>query len=95
MVIIFLIYNHFAKSYKAWESIGAGFSAFKKNWKKTLLVTLLAAITALVVTVIFLPIRKVLLFYPLYTTLVNVLLAAFFLAWLSQYVFHALAHGHQ
>ncbi|MDP3698447.1 MAG: hypothetical protein Q8R47_02575 [Nanoarchaeota archaeon] len=96
MVIIFLVYDHFVKSYKIWESIGAGFSSFKKNWKKALLVAFFATVTALLATVILLPIRKALLFYPLSSTLLNVLLAAFFLSWLSLYVSRALAaHGHQ
>src|SRR3989338_8213806 len=40
LVIIFLIYQHFVKSYRVWDSIGAGFSTFKKNWKKTALLVL-------------------------------------------------------
>src|SRR3989344_4812955 len=54
MVIVFLIYNHFVRSYKAWDSVGAGFSAFKKQWKKVLLLVLFATLSALLVTVILL-----------------------------------------
>src|SRR3989344_1734166 len=95
MVIVFLIYNHFVKSYKVWDSVGAGFSAFKKQWKKVLLLVLFATLSALLVTVILLPIKKMLIFYPLYSTLLNVVVAAFFLAWLRMYVFKAVIHGHQ
>ncbi len=95
MVIIFFIYNHFVKSYQVWNSIGAGFSTFRKQWKKVLFLVLLATASALLATVILLPIKKALLFYPLYSTLLNVLLAAFFLAWLRMYVFNGVLHGHQ
>lgn len=95
MAIIFFIYYHFAKSYKVWDSVGAGFSTFKKQWKKVLLLVLFATVSALIATVILLPIKKALIFYPLYSTLLNVLLAAFFLAWLRWYVFNSVLHGHQ
>ncbi|MEK6939552.1 MAG: hypothetical protein AABX31_02385, partial [Nanoarchaeota archaeon] len=95
MVIIFLIYSHFVKSYKVWDSIGAGFSIFNKNWKKVLLLVLFATASALLATVILLPIKKALLFYPLYSTIVNLVLAAFFLAWLRWYVFKTIVHGPQ
>ncbi len=95
IVIIFFIYHHFVKSYKVWDSIGAGFSTFKKQWKKALLIVLFVTVSALIATVILLPIKKALIFYPLYSTLLNVLLAAFFLAWLRWYVFNSILHGHQ
>lgn len=95
ITIILFIYNHFVKSYKVWDSIGAGFSTFNKNWKKVLLLVLLATASALIATVILLPIKKALIFYPLYSTLLNVLLAAFFLAWLRMYVFNSVLHGAQ
>lgn len=95
MVVIFLIYAHFVKSYNVWDSIGAGFSAFKKQWKRVLLLVLFATVSALIITVILLPIKKMLIFYPLYSTLLNVAVAAFFLAWLRMYVFKAVIHGHQ
>lgn len=91
--IIFFIYNHFVKSYKIWDSIGAGFSILKKNWRKVLWLALFATASALIVTVILLPIKKALLFYPLYSTLLNVLLAVFFLAWLRMYTFNSVLHG--
>ena len=92
MLIVFFIYNNFAKSYKVWDSIGAGFSAFKKQWKKVLWLALFATASALIATVILLPIKKALIFYPLYSTLLNIVLAAFFLAWLRMYVFKAVIH---
>jgi len=95
MAIIFLIHHHFVKSYKVWNSIGAGFSAFRKQWKKVLLLGFFATVTALLATVIFLPIKKALIFYPFYSTLLNVVLAAFFLAWLRLYLFHVAQHGPQ
>lgn len=95
IVIIFLIYNHFVKSYGVWDSIGAGFSTLKKQWKKVLLLVLFATVSALLATVILLPIKKALIFYPLYSTLLNVVLAAFFLAWLRWYVSNSVLHGHQ
>lgn len=95
IVIIFLIYNHFAKSYKAWDSIGAGFSVFKKQWKKILWLVLFALVSALIATVILLPIRKVLIFYPFYSALLNIAVAALFLAWLRMYVFKVVIHGSQ
>jgi len=95
IVIVFLIYHHFVKSYKIWDSIGAGFSTFKKQWKKVLLLVLFTTVSALIATVILLPIKKALLFYPLYSTLLNIFLAAFFLAWLRWYVFNSILHGHQ
>ena len=95
IVVIFFIYHHFVRSYKAWDSIGAGFSTFKKNWKKVLLLVFFATVSALLATVILLPIKKALLFYPLYSTLLNIVLAAFFLAWLRWYVFNSVLHGHQ
>ena len=95
IVIVFFIYHHFVKSYKIWDSIGAGFSTFKKQCKKVLLLVLFATLSAVLATVILLPIKKALIFYPLYSTLLNIVMAAFFLAWLRCYVFNSALHGHQ
>lgn len=95
IVIIFFVYNHFVKSYRVWDSLGAGFNTFSKNWKKVLLLVFFATASALIATVILLPIKKAIIFYPLYSTLLNVILAAFFLAWLRRYVFNSVLHGHQ
>ena len=94
-VIVFFLCHHFVKSYKIWDSIGAGFSTFKKQWKKALLLVLFATASAVLATVILLPIKKALIFYPLYSTLLNIVMAAFFLAWLRWYVFNSALHGHQ
>ncbi|MEK6809425.1 MAG: hypothetical protein AABY40_02020 [Nanoarchaeota archaeon] len=95
IIIVFLICDNFVKSYKVWDSIGAGFSVFKKHSKKVLLLVLFATISALIATLILLPIKKALIFYPMYSTLLNVMVAGFFLAWLRMYVFRAVIHGHQ
>lgn len=95
IITIFFIYSNFVKSYKIWDSIGAGFYTLKKQWKKVFLLALLALITAALATVILLPIKKALLFYPLYSTLLNIFLAAFFLAWLRWYVVRAILHEHK
>ena len=95
IIVVFFIYHHFVKSYKIWDSIGAGFSAFNKNWKKILLLASFATVSALLTTVILLPIKKALIFYPLYSTLLNIVLAAFFLSWLRWYVFNSVLHGPQ
>src|SRR3989344_1978102 len=79
LVIIFLIYQHFVKSYRVWDSIGAGFSTFKKNWKKTALLVLFATVTACLATLIFLPIKKALIFYPLLSAVLYLTLTAFFI----------------
>ena len=92
MAIVFLVYNHFANSYRAWDSIGVGFRMFKKQWKRILLLVLFTTISALIATVILLPIKKMLIFYPLYSTLLNIVVASFFLTWLRIYVFKAIVH---
>jgi len=95
VVIIFFIYHHFVKSYKIWDSVGAGFSTFRKQWKKVLVLVFFATVSAFIATAVLLPVKKFLIFYPLYSTLLNVLLAAFFLAWLRCYVFNSILYGSQ
>ena len=95
IIVVFFIYHHFVKSYKIWDSIGAGFSAFNKNWKKILLLASFATVSALLTTVILLPIKKALIFYPFWSMMLNIALAAFFLAWLRRYVFNSILHGPQ
>ncbi len=95
IVLILCIYHNFVKSYKVWDSIGAGFSILKKQWKKILLLVLFATVSALIATVILIPVKKALIFYPIYSALLNIVFAAFFLAWLRSYVFNSVLHGHQ
>ena len=95
IVLILCIYHNFVKSYKVWDSIGAGFSILKKQWKKILLLVLSATVSAMIATVILLPVKKALIFYPMYSALLNITLAAFFLTWLRSYVFNSVLHGHQ
>jgi len=95
IVIAFLIYFQFVKSYRIWDSLGAGFSRFKKQWKKILFLAFLATVSALIITVILLPIKQALIFYPFLSTLLNVVLASFFLAWLRYYLYSAVLHGDQ
>src|SRR3989344_386720 len=95
VIIIFLIHSSFAKTYRVWDSIGMGFSLFKKYWKTVLLVALLATIIAFVITLILLPIKKFLIFPLFLSTLLTVALAAFFLSWLRLYVNNVILHGSQ
>lgn len=95
MVIIFLIYHHFAKSYRVWDSLGAGFSTFAKQWKKVMALCFFATLSAVILALIILPIKNVLLLYPLYLVVLTFVLGVFFLAWLRWYVFNSVLHGHQ
>ncbi len=95
IIILFSIYASFAKTYRVWDSIGMGFSTFKKHWKKILLLALFATIIAFVITLILLPIKKLLIFHFFLSTLLNLVLAAFFLSWLRLYVYNVILHGSQ
>lgn len=95
VVLVLLVYHSFVKKYKVWDSIMAGFSAFRQQGKKIWLLLLLATTTAGVLTLITLPIKQELLYSPLVSALVNIDITALFLAWLRLYLLRAVSHEHQ
>lgn len=94
--IVFFIYHHFAKNYRVWNSIGAGFNQFNRNKKKIFFSLLLALIPALVLPLLTFPISTQLLYAPPWVSVVlYIILFSFYLAWLRLFVLKNLVHGSQ
>ena len=93
-LIIFLIYYSFAQSYKVWDSIGNGFSLFKKNLKPLLVLGLFAALTGLILTVITIPLRKMFLYSPVISAISSLIIASLYFAWLRIYLLKTIHHEH-
>ena len=96
IAIVFSIYHNFARNYRIWNSIGAGFSQFNKNKKKILLALLLALVPALVLPLVILPISTQLLYAPPWVLIVlYIILFSIYLAWLRLYLLKIISHGSQ
>lgn len=94
VLAIFLVYYAFAAKYKVWDSIGEGFRLFKEKWRSILWVAFFAAITALAITLITIPLRKIFIYMPFVSGFVNLVLASLFFVWLRLYLLRVV-HGHQ
>lgn len=95
LLLLFLIYYTFTEKYKVWQSIGEGLSKLKPHWPRWWRMVLLMAATAVIVTFIMIPMRKLLFLYPFWESALNFAVSFLFLAWMRLYVVAALHHGHQ
>lgn len=94
IVVIFMIYYKFSHSYKIWDSIGKGFSTFRKNLKSLLVVVLFATVVALALSLAGIVIKRS-IYSSTALMIFNLALGAVFLAWLRLYVLRTINHGHQ
>lgn len=94
VVLIFLIYQQFTFRYRIWDSIGESFKLLKKKLKPILKLVFLAMLTALVLTLVLLPLKKFIIHLPMVYGLVNLVIAAIYFAWLRLYVLRVV-YGHQ
>ncbi len=86
LIIILLTYFSFTEKNKVWISIGEGFHLFKLHWKKLWKLLLLTALTAIIITLILIPIKKILPSSVLFNQTINLFLSAFYLAWIRIYL---------
>lgn len=94
IVIVFMIYNSFAHNYKVWESLGKGFSAYRKNWRKLAVMVFFATVIALAVSLAGIVVKRS-IFSPTTLIIFNLALGAVFLAWLRIYLLKTISHGYQ
>ncbi len=93
VLLILLIYHNFAKKYKVWEALSSGFIILKQKSRKAGFLLLFAAGTAEILTLLTSLLRQPLMYTtPLAAAIVNIIIAALFLAWLRLYVFKSLLH---
>lgn len=95
LLLLFLIYSTFTEKYKVWNSIGEGLSKLKPQWPQWWRMILLMAATAVIVTLIVIPLQKALFLYPFAESVINFMVSFLFLNWMRLYVVAALKHGHQ
>ncbi|MBI2669297.1 hypothetical protein HYX14_05645 [Candidatus Woesearchaeota archaeon] len=86
---IFLIYYVFTEKYKAWNSIGEGFHLVRLHQKKLWKAALLMLLTAIVLTLLLWPVRS-LVSSSLASSIIHVVAALLFLAWMRLYVVEAI-----
>ncbi len=86
LIIILLTYFSFTEKNLVWVSIGESFHLLKFHWKKLWKLLLLAALTAILITLILIPIKKILPTSILLDQTLNLLLSAFYLAWIRIYL---------
>ena len=92
LVVIFFAYYIFADKYKVWFSIGDAFSMVKSKWSRIWRMLLLALFTAVILTLILLPIRKLLLPYQFTYFIINVIISLIYLSWLRIYLLKTVGH---
>ena len=95
LVVLYLIYYVFTEKYKVLVSIQDAFVLVKIHWSSWWRMILLMVLTAVVLTAILIPLRNWLLIYPLWNSLLNLIISFLFLGWTRMYVLSTLHHGHQ
>jgi hypothetical protein len=92
LVVIFFTYYLFTDKYKVWLSIGESFNFVKVKWSRIWRMLLLSLSTAIILTLIILPLRKLLLPYQFTYFIINVCISLFYLAWLRIYLLRTVGH---
>lgn len=92
LIIVFFIYCQFTEKYKVWLSIGESFHLIKKYWPRLWRALLLMVLTALILTGVLWPVRKLLIYRPLWTMAVNLAVSLLFLAWMRIYLLRTVGH---
>ncbi len=92
LIFIFLVYIAFTEKYKVWISIGEGFNLLKTHWSKIWRMLLLIVMVALIITGILLPFKQQLQFYPLGSTILNLIVSLLFISWMRSYLVTKLSH---
>lgn len=93
VLLILFIYHRFSRKYKVWEAVSSGFILLKQKGRKALVMLIFAAGIAEALTLLTSLLRQPLMYAaPLAAAIVNILIAALFLAWLRLFVFKALLH---
>jgi len=86
----FLIYLSFINRYKIWESIGAGFSLFKQNLKKILIVIFFSTLSLIIISLLLIPVNRHFLYQPNLLLVINSAVLLLFLAWFRMYILESL-----
>ncbi|HLD72860.1 MAG TPA: hypothetical protein VJA23_04705 [Candidatus Nanoarchaeia archaeon] len=90
LIIILLTYFSFTEKNQVWISVGDSFHLLKLHWRKIWKVLLLAALTAIIITLILIPIKKILPTSTLLDQALNLFISAFYLAWIRVYLIKAI-----
>jgi len=91
LAYLFHVYRDFVQRKKVWESIGKGFSVFR-NVKVLFSTVGFATLIAIVITLIFFPIQKVLFTSPGLLSFLQIAMVLLYISWVRQYFF--ITHGH-
>ena len=92
LAYLFHVYRDFVQRKKVWESIGKGFSVFR-NVKVLFSTVGFATLVAIVITLIFFPIQKVLFIRPGLLSFLQIVVVLLYISWVRQYFF--MTHGHK
>lgn len=90
LIIILLTYFSFTEKNLVWVSIGDSFHLLKQRWDKLWKLLLLAALTAVIITLILIPMKKMLPTLMILDPVINLLVSAFYLAWIRIYLVKAI-----
>ncbi len=93
LVLVFMVYYAFSQQYKVWDSVGKGFSLFRKNWKTLRAALLFATVIALALSLVGIVVKRS-IYSPNVLLFFNLALASAFLAWLRLYVLKGIVHDH-
>lgn len=86
LIIILLTYFSFTEKNQVWVSIGDSFNLLKQHWNKLWKLLLLAALTAIIITLIWIPIKTRLPASIFWNQALNLFISAFYLAWIRIYL---------
>ena len=94
IIFILLFYYSYTHKNKVWVSIGSAFGLFKKKWKQIWVILLFGLLTGVVLTLITYPLKQLLIYNPIISTILQLIIGLLFINWLRLYLFKTISHEH-